>query len=60
VSDLDVDIGLLKGLQFREFAPNHFALGGLLVLAKPSFELVVLRHCAGGVIGVVLCDEVRC
>lgn len=45
VGDLDVDVGLLKGLGL-EFLPDHVALGGLLVETHPSFEFVVLccRH----------------
>lgn len=42
--DLDIHVGLLKRLDMRELAPDHLALGRVLVLAEPSLELVVLRH----------------
>lgn len=41
VRDLNVDVCLFPRLDFGEFLPDHFALGGVFVQTHPSFEFVV-------------------
>lgn len=50
VGDLDINIGLLPLLGL-ELLPDHVAIGGSAIKAKPAFELVVgvghIRKCDG-------------
>lgn len=48
VRDLNVDVCLFPRLDFGEFLPDHFALGGVFVQTHPSFEFVVGCCCHGG------------
>lgn len=43
VGDLDVDVGLLPCFGLERL-PDHFAFGGVFVLAHPSLEFVVGAH----------------
>ena len=45
--DLNINVRLLEWLNVREVAPDHVAFRGLLVLAEPSLELVIVRHLCG-------------
>lgn len=48
VRDLNVDVCLFPRLDFGEFLPDHFALGGVFVQTHPSFEFVVGCCCHSG------------
>lgn len=48
VRDLNVDVCLFPRLDFGEFLPDHFALGGVFVQTHPSFEFVVGCCCHDG------------
>lgn len=48
VRDLNVDVCLFPRLDFGEFLPDHFALGGVFVQTHPSFEFVVGSCCHDG------------
>lgn len=48
VRDLNVDVCLFPRLDFGEFLPDHFALGGVFVQTHPSLEFVVGCCCHDG------------